>query len=158
MNSLVNQWSDLLQLTHAVRDELWQVVSDSDLKHSLGGKTLTLGGLMKEMGEIEYAYVQSFKTFNMDFTYRNKEAGLDGSVDRLRAWYKQLDDEFNSALNDLSEEDVQNKKIVRPDGDLPAMTNFHFYREGLLMFFGKASLYLKSLRITPPERFNDWAG
>jgi hypothetical protein len=158
MNSLVNQWFELLQLTHAVRDELWEVINDSDLKHSLGGKTLTLGALIKEMGEVEYAYVQSFKTFKQDFTYRHKEAGLENSVDKLRGWYKQLDNDFNTTLNALSEADIQGKLIERPDGNLPFTTHFHFYREGLLMFMGKASLYLKSLRIPAPERFNDWVG
>ncbi len=158
MNSLVNQFSDLLRQNHAVRDELWDVINDSGLKHSLGGNTMTLGALFKEQGEVEYAYIQSFKTFKQNFSYRNTESGLDSSADKLRAWFKKLDEELYAALNELSEEDIQGKVIDRGGWDLPIATNFHFYREGLLMFCAKASIYLKSLRITPPEQFNDWIG
>jgi hypothetical protein len=158
MNSIMKQFADLLQQNHAVRDELWGVIDDSALKHSLGGNSMTLGALFKEQGEVEHAYVQSFKTFKQDFSYRNTEAGLDSSVDKLRAWFKELDEELNAALSELSEEDIQGKMIDRGGWDLPIATNFHFYREGLLMFCAKASIYLKSLRITPPKQFSDWIG
>ncbi len=158
MNSIVNQFSDLLQQTHAVRDELWDAIDDGALKHDLGGNTMTLGKLCKEMGEVEYAYIQSFKTFKQDFSYRNPNSGLDSSVDKLRAWFSKLDEQLIAVLNGLSEEDIQGKMIDRGGWDLPIATNFHFYREGLLMFCAKASIYLKSLRIPLPKQFGDWTG
>ena len=158
MNSIMSQFGDLLKQTHAIRDALWDVLDDASLQHSLGGNTLTLGGLCKEMGEIEHAYAQSFITFKQDFAYRNLEAGLDGSVDRLRAWFAALDEELTAALDGLSEEDVQGKMIDRGGWDLPMLTNFHIYREGLLMFLAKASIYLKSLRIPLPGDFGGWTG
>lgn len=158
MNSLMSQFLDLLRQTHAVRDELWQGLDDGALQHSLGGNTLTFGALCKEMGEIEYAYIQAFKTFKQDFAYRNPDTALDGSVDRLRAWFKTLDAELEAALNALSEEDVQRKLVDRGGWAMPVPTNFHCYREALLMFLAKASIYLKSLRIQPPQQFSDWVG
>ena len=113
MNSLMSQFSDLLDQTHAVRDELWGVLNDGALRHSLGGNSLTLGGLCKEMGEIEYAYAQSFKTFKQDFAYRNPEAGLDASVDKLRAWFQAVDADLSAALKALPEEAVQARMIDR---------------------------------------------
>jgi hypothetical protein len=158
MNSIVAQWFDLLQQTHAVRDEIWEVIDDSALQHRMGGNTLTLGGLCKEMGEVEYAYIQSFRNFTQDFNYRSDEVGLADSVDKLRAWYSQLDEEFYAVLLELSEDDIQDMRIDREDGQLSVTTNFHFYREGLLMFCAKVSIYLRSLSIQPPERFNAWIG
>ena len=158
MNSLMSQFSDLLDQTHAVRDELWGVLNDGALRHSLGGNSLTLGGLCKEMGEIEYAYAQSFKTFKQDFAYRNPEAGLDASVDKLRAWFQAVDADLSAALKALPEEAVQTQMIDRGGWEMPVPTNFHCYREALLMFMAKASVYLKSLRIQPPEQFDAWVG
>lgn len=48
------------------------------------------------MGEVEHAYVQSFKTLKQDFAYRNNEPGLATSIEKLRAWFKALDEELNS--------------------------------------------------------------
>ena len=37
---------------------------------------MTLGALCREMGEIEHSYIQSLKTFQQDWSYRNMEAGF----------------------------------------------------------------------------------
>jgi hypothetical protein len=43
--------------------------------------------LCREIGEIEYAYVESFRTFRQDFGYRNLDPRLEKSVAALSAWY-----------------------------------------------------------------------
>lgn len=158
MNSIETQLFDLLRQTHAVRDELWGVLNDGALKHSLGGNTLSLGALIKQMGEVEHVYTQSFKTFKQDFSYRNAEAGLENSVDKLRAWFKKLDEELLAALSGLSEEDIQGKMIDRGGWSAPVTMNYHIYREAVLMFLAQAVLYLKSLRIALPEQLSAWVG
>ncbi|MGH2581322.1 MAG: hypothetical protein ACRDFQ_00325, partial [Anaerolineales bacterium] len=55
------------------------ILSDADLRHSFPGSA-SLGALCKEHGEIEQAYIDSFKTFKLDFSYRNPDAGLAAST------------------------------------------------------------------------------
>ena len=149
---------DMLQQNPVVRDEFLGVLNDAMLKHSLGGNTLTLGALFKQMGDFEYAYIQSFKTFKQDFSYQNPEGGLTTSVDKLRAWYKKLDEEFAAALNGLSEADIQNRMIDQGGREVSVERNFQSYREAMMMFCSKVSIYIKAMSISLPDHFKAWIG
>lgn len=46
-----------------LRHQLMEILSDDDLGLRLGGETASLGMLCREIGEIEYSYVESFETF-----------------------------------------------------------------------------------------------
>lgn len=159
MNSLVEREFPILHMTQKLRDDLMSVLTDHDLAYKLPGDNPTLGELCKEMGEIEHSYIQSFKTFKHDWSYRNPEPELATSVERLKAWYKTLDEELDSVLRGLSEDDLQNKQIERGHGFTPSpFMQFHIYREALLIFYAKASVYLKGLQKSMSEQWQAWIG
>jgi hypothetical protein len=109
------------------------------------------------MGEVEYAYIESFKTFKQDFSYRNEEPGLEQSVDRLTAWFKQLDSDLKAAIEGLTEHDVQHRMIDRGgDFKLPPRIQLMVYQEALLLFYGKVSVYLKAMGKPRPKQWQDW--
>jgi hypothetical protein len=95
MNSLVESEFPL-HATQRVRYDLMQTLTDSDLAYQLPGDNPTLGALCREFGDVEYAYIQSFKTFKHDWSCRTTEAELATSVARLQAWYTTLDTEFET--------------------------------------------------------------
>jgi uncharacterized damage-inducible protein DinB len=157
MNRLLQEYYPILEQYQALRYQLMGLLSDADLAFQPGGANPTLGRLCVEIGETEQAYIDSFRTFRCDFSYRRDEPGLEGSVERLTAWYEQLDRELKEAVSALSDEDLERRVIERgPDFALTPHIQLHIYREALLIFYGKASVYLKAMGITPSEQFQDW--
>ena len=147
----------------ALRDQLMEIVDDEDLGVGLGGTTATLGALCREIGEIEHAYVESFRTFRQDFVYRHPEPTIETSVIALRAWYAELDRDLMTALETLSEADMTSRRILRGDFDegyfSPSITEqLDVYREALLIFYGKASVYLRAIGKTLPPQWQAWIG
>jgi hypothetical protein len=159
MNSLMQQLGQLLTEQTAMRDEMLDLFSDDDLKHTLGGDTLSVSALFREMGEVEVSYTQSFKTFKQDFDYRNPDPQLETSKARLRDWHKKLDDDLIETLNGLTEDQIQGQMIDRGGGFmLPAAAQFHTYREAQLIFYGKLSVYLRAMGKPLPQRLQEWVG
>lgn len=157
MNSIVQEQVPVLHETQALRNQLLALLNDEDLSYSPGGENPTLGALCREMGEVEHAYIESFKTFKQDFSYRNEEPLLDQSLERLAAWFEELDRELDAALEALSEDDIQNRVVDRGGGFvLPPAIQLHIYREALLIFYGKASVYLKAMGKARPEQWQSW--
>ncbi|HVO70872.1 MAG TPA: hypothetical protein VMT24_12550 [Aggregatilineaceae bacterium] len=157
MNSLMQEQAGLLASTQELRRDLLSVLTDADLAYELPGRNLTLGALCQEMGEIEQSYIDSFKTFKQDFSYRHT-ADVAASVEKLTAWYDALDRNLKAALEGLGEDDVQ-KTIDRGYGFTPTVTmNFHIYREALLIFYAKAHLYVKALEKSVPGKWQWWIG
>ena len=154
MNSIVTTQFELLHETTALRDQMLAMLTDADLAYRLPGNP-TLGELCKEMGDVQQAYTDSLKTFKMDFSYRSDEPGLASSVEKLNAWFKRLDQDLEAAISGLSEEDIQGKTIDR-GWTVPIMMQVHIYREGLLIFYGKASVYLKALQKPLTEQWQSW--
>lgn len=146
MNSLIESEFPLHD-TQRLRYELLDLLTDSDLAYKLPGDNPTLGELCREMGEIEHTYIQSFKTHKQDWSYRNDEPGLAASVERLRGWYTTLDDDFEIVVRGLSEDQLHNTHVDRGHGFAPScFVQFQIYHEALLMFYAKASVYLKALQ------------
>ena len=146
MNSLVESEFPL-QETQSVRYDLMKTLTDSDLAYKLPGDNPTLGELCREIGEVEYSYIQSFKTFKHDWSYRNPEPDLVTSVARLQAWYTTLDQQFETVIREFSEAELHHKQIDRGHGFRPSpYVQFQIYREAVLMFYAKASVYLKALQ------------
>ncbi len=158
MNSLMQQHGELLKSTQELRGALVSVLADADLAYKLPGRNITLGALCQEMGEVEQAYIDGFKTFKQDFSYRHPDPGVGTSVAALKAWYEALDQDLRTTLEALSEDDLQ-KPIDRGFGFAPtAGTNFHVYREALLIFYAKAHLYVKALDKRVPGQWQWWIG
>ncbi|MGD9048464.1 MAG: DinB family protein [Anaerolineae bacterium] len=156
MNSLMAEHGPILEQTLALRHQLMEILTDEDLGYSPGGDNPTLGALCREMGEVQQSYVTSFQTFEQEFRHR-EQPELEGSVERLTAWFNRLDREFKETLESLSEEDLQNRVIDRGGGFvIPPTIQYHIYREALLIFFAKASVYLKGLGKALPEQWQAW--
>lgn len=146
MNSLIETEFPLIE-TQNLRYYLMNILTDNDLAYKLPGDNPTLGELCREIGEIEYRYIQSFKTFNHDSSYHNDKPELATSIEILKAWYTELDDEFEAVIRGFSEESLHNKQIDRGHGFTPSLyVQFHIYHEAILMFYAKASVYLKALQ------------
>lgn len=80
---------EVLTETQELRGRLLAVLTDADLGFRPADGCLTLGELCREVGEVQHAYIDSFRTFRNDFGYRHDPA-VSGSVERLTAWYEQL--------------------------------------------------------------------
>jgi hypothetical protein len=146
-----------------LRDQLMEILTDDDLGMRLSGETSTLGALCREIGEIEHTYVESFRTFRQDFAYRNPDPLLEHSVAALKAWFGVLDRDMMAAVEGLSEDDIGNRKIVRGDFDEEyfapmAKQQLDVYREALLIFYGKVSVYLRAIERPLPQQWRDWIG
>src|SRR5258706_12994074 len=96
-----------------LREQLMEILSDEDLHLRLGGETASLGALCREIGEIEHAYVESFRTFRQDFSYRNPDPQLEHSVAALNAWFAELDRELMACVEALSEDEIASRRIIR---------------------------------------------
>ncbi|MCQ3930774.1 MAG: hypothetical protein DPW16_09980 [Chloroflexi bacterium] len=156
MNSLVTRFSDVLHMTHALRSQMFDLLTDADLTYALPNN-MTLGALCREMGEVQVAYINSFKTFKLDFSYRHPDKTVETSLAQLKAWFAKLDAELDTTLAALSEADLQ-KPIDRGGWKPPAEVNFHTYREALLIFYAKADVYLKAMQKPLPEQWQAWMG
>ena len=151
MNSLLEQE---LPGIHDLRDQLMDMISDQDLAYKLPGSNPTLGELCEEMGYIQQVYIHSFKTGKQDWGYRDSQMEATNSVASLDAWYKKLDAELVEALSGLSEDDVHHKQIDRGQGFTPSPSvQFLCYHEALLIFYAKASMYLKALQKPYPDQW-----
>jgi hypothetical protein len=145
----------------ALRVQLLEILVDDDLDYRAGGANPSLGALCRELGEIEHSYIESFKTFRLDFGYRSADPRLEESVAALSSWYAQLDRELMAAIKGLSEDDVANRTIDRTDfpGFTPVLrVQLDIYKEAVLIFCSKVDVYLRALGKTPPGHWRQWIG
>lgn len=155
-SSLQEKWS-FIEGTHGMRSELLNVLSDEDLAFNPGGQNMSLGALCVEMGDIEYSYIQSLKTFKQDWSYHNTDIVLENSLTAIKSWYQSLDEEMKAIVSALPDEDVK-KSIDRGGFSVPVDLQLDIYLQALLIFFGKATIYLKAMSKPLPESIRDWIG
>lgn len=146
-----------IEAAHGMRSQLLDMLNDADLAFTPGGQNMTLGALCREMGENEYAYTQSLKTFKQDCSYRNDEAGLADSVARLKEWFQTLDDHIKTVINTFSEEDMQ-KPIERGGDGVSIAFQLEAYLQAVLIFLGKATIYLKAMNKALPQYLQEYIG
>ena len=157
MNRYMNEKWSWIEGSHGMRTQLLDMLNDTELAFSPGGQNMTLGALCREMGETEYSYIQSLKTFQQNWSYRNTEAGMDSSVARLQAWFQALDEEMKATVAALADEDFQ--KMVKRNGfEMPVEMQLDVYLQALLIFFGKASIYFKAMNKALPQQFQEYIG
>jgi hypothetical protein len=155
----MTEYYPTFQLYQAMRDQLMAILGDADLGYSPGGANPRLGDLCRTIGEVEAAYIQSFKTFELRFSHPNTTPGLADSVSRLQAWFAQLDGELQATVEALSDDDIASRPVDRGgDFKLPPMLQLDVYKEALLIFYGKVSVYLRVMGKTLPEQWQDWLG
>ena len=154
--SILEKWP-WLEPSFMMRLQLLDLLSDEDLAFSPGGQNVTLGRLLREMGDTEYQYIQSLKTLKHDWSYHNTEAGLENSVSRLRTWFEQLDSELLAALSALSYDDL-GKLVDRGRFHAMLERQINIYAEAGLIFFGKIMVYLRALNKPLPVEFEEYFG
>jgi hypothetical protein len=149
---------NILHLTTALRTQMMDSLTDADLAFKFPNNP-TLGELCREIGSTERAYIDSFRTLKMAWNVAGNEPGLDGSVERLKAWYKTLDAELIAVLEAIPDSDLQTKAVDRGGGFLmPLGGQFHTYREAILIFCAKCSVYLNALGKPLTEQWQGWIG
>ncbi|MCA0455124.1 MAG: hypothetical protein LCI00_14210 [Chloroflexi bacterium] len=150
MNSLIEE---------ELRDQLLDMLSDAELAYKLPGNNPTLGELCAEMGYVQQAYTQSFKTLKHDWVYRDSKPETPDSVASLKTWFKKLDVQLVEALSGLSESEIHTQQIDRGHGFTPSLhVQFQIYREAILIFYAKASIYLKALEKPYSDEWKGWVG
>lgn len=154
MNRFAEEQWPMFEGTHKMRDGMLDTLSDADLAFSPGGANVTLGALCKEMGEVEHSYLQSLKNLKQDWSYRNTEPGITGSVSRLKAWFQGLDAELGKLVKGMSEEDM--KKSVDRGFSVAVEIQLQIYLQALLIFFGKATIFLKAMGKPLTKELQDW--
>ena len=157
MNRFMQEKWPWIEGSHGMRTQLLDILSDADLAFNPGGQNMTLGALCREMGEIEHSYVQSLKTFQQDWSYRNKETGLDSSIARLKTWFQTLDDEMKATVSALSDEDLT-KTVDRGGFTMPVELQLDVYLQAQLIFFGKATIYFKAMNKALPGHISEYIG
>jgi hypothetical protein len=156
MNVIVEQEFDILKQTMALKEQLMEILQDEHLSKTFGGTTMSLGKLCKEMGEVQQGYITSFRTFKQDWAYKYGDDSVATSVAALKAWNTQLDADLYAAIESLSDSDIATKLIERGGFSPNPRIQVHVFREGLLMFCGKVSIYLRALNIEFPEQWKYW--
>ena len=158
MNRLVQQRTHMIDLTHSLRDEVFKASSASDLDFSPGGQAHTLRGLLLEQADIQAAYAESYRTFKLKFA--DATPVHDQSIEEIRARFAQLDAELLQALEALSDEDL--KRPHDPRGlkapGYTVETSFYTYRESVLIFAARASVYLRALGREVPALMKSFVG
>lgn len=157
MNSIITDAYSLFELYQALRNQLMEILTDEDLSFRPGGDNPSLGELCRQIGEIEQSYINSFKTFEQDFSYRNQEPGLQNSIGQLTIWFEALDKELKKVIEGLTEEMIQNQTIDRGGGfTVSPRMQLEIYKEALLIFYGKTIVYLKTMEKPLPKQWQDW--
>lgn len=158
MNRIIEEEFPLHE-TQSLRYDLINALTDADLAFKLPGDDPILGELCREMGDLEHSYIQSFKTLEQDWSYRNTDLKLSTSVADLITWYRTLDAAFETVLREFSDDDLDSKEIDRGNGmKVSAQTQFEIYHEALMMFYAKASVYLKGLQKPVNDQWQAWIG
>ena len=153
----MNETWPWIEAAHAMRSQVLDMLSDADLAFTPGGQNMTMGALCREMGGIEYAYTQSLKTFKHEWSHHNSEAALASNVIRLKEWFQTLDDQMQAVIIAFSDEDVQ-KPIERGGDSVTIAFQLEVYLQAVLIFLGKATIYLKAMNRTLPQYLQEYIG
>lgn len=157
MQSQIETTWSMVEGTHKMRDELLDRLTDADLAFNPGGANLPFGAVCREMGEVERAYVDSFKNLKQNFDYRHADTQVERSLDALKAWLHALDAEMQAAL-DAFTADTITSQIERGGWSVDIKSQLEIYLQALLIFFGKASVYVRALNKPLPDSFTEWIG
>ena len=156
MNQLMKDYFPTFEHYQALRAKMLDLLNDADLAHKFEGSP-SLGELCKDIGETEQSYINSFKAFKLDFSYKQPDASLATSTSALAAWYANLDKELKALIEGYTDQDL-NRPIDRGGWNVPVRLNLDIYKEALLIFYGKAWVHLHALGKTLPEQWREWIG
>lgn len=157
MNRIMNEKWSWIEAAHGMRIQLLTILSDADLAFSPGGQAMTFGALCRQMGEIEHSYIQSLKTLKQEWSYHHPEGEVANDVARLKAWFQTLDDEMQATITTFWDEDGK-KTIDRGGGMVTVEFQLEVYLQAILIFLGKATIYLKVMNKELPPFFQEYIG
>ncbi len=156
MNMLI---TDELPAVRAEREQLWSIMTDEDLAYKLPGANPTLGELCEEMGFVLQVYTHSFETLKLDWSFRESTPEQPVSIASLKQWFATLDAQLNAALTKYSDEEIHSTQLERGHGFNPSVfVQYQILREALLIFYAKASVYLKALEKPFTDEWKAWIG
>ena len=155
MNRLMHTQAALLAETHHLREELLDAITDADLGFTPGGSNPTLAALLLKQGDCQQVYANAFASFRMDWTLEQSKPTA--SVAGLRDWFATLDATLVASLEALSDADLE-RPIDRGGWSVPVETNFHIYREAVLIYAARTSVYLRALGKPLPQQTQVWIG
>ncbi|MCA9885453.1 MAG: hypothetical protein KC708_20890 [Anaerolineae bacterium] len=158
MNHYMQEKWSWIEGSHAMRIILLDTLNDADLAFNPGGQAMTLGALCREMGEIEYSYIWSLKTFKQDWSYRNTQAQLDTRIAKLKAWYQELDEQLKAVVSAFSDEDLKKSVERYVDNQVPIEMQLDIYLQAVLIFLGKVTIYLKAMNKALPDVVSQYIG
>jgi hypothetical protein len=158
MNRYYDEKWSWIEGSHFMRTQLLDLLSDADLAFNPGGDAMTLGALCREMGDVEQSYVQSLKTFQQDWSYRNPDPEMESSVARLKEWFQQMDGELQALVAGFSDDDLRKSVCRGADSSLPVDFQLDAYLQAILIFFGKATVYLRMMRRPIPDLMRQYIG
>jgi hypothetical protein len=165
MNSLVRDYVPATYFAEyqLLRKELTDLLEDEDLGFRPAEAAPTLGQLCREIGDIEHSYVEALRTFRQDFGWRNPDARVERDLAALTSWYAALDQDLAAAIEALTEDEIATRRIARNDFDVDDFSplppqELDIYREALLIFYGKVSVYLRMLGKDLPGHWPAWIG
>ncbi|MBA3827003.1 MAG: DinB family protein [Ktedonobacterales bacterium] len=155
MNRLMTEYYPTFAHYQSLRDQMLELLTDADLNYQPSAANATLGTLCREIGETQYGYIESFKAWQHDFSYHNPEPMLTQHIATLKEWYAKLDSDLHAVIEALSDDDLT-KTIDRGGWSLPVTAQLDVYKEALLIFYGKADVYLKMLGKPLTEQWREW--
>ena len=148
----------LIDMTSPMRMFMLDHLTDEDLAFRVPGNP-TLGEQCREHGNVQRRYLQAYKTGHMDDRLPGDDSPeLASSVEKLRAWYIALDDEFKSTLMAFPNDKFRDMTIERSGRAMPAGVHFLGYREAELIFCAKCSVYLRMMGKPLNDQWLDWIG
>jgi uncharacterized damage-inducible protein DinB len=156
MEITIESQLDILEQTSALRYQILDALTDSDLHYRPTENNVTLWELFAEMGGVQMSYTESFKTFKQDWAAFHFPADAPQTVEGLRQWCQKLDAEMVNTLKQLSPQDAW--RTIDRGFTLPLMLQIQVYREALVIFCGKGSIYLKALKKPFAQQFTYWIG
>ncbi len=155
MNKILTQQANLIDLTHNLRTEILNAITEADLNTKLGGQSLSLRELILEQGTIQMAYIECFRSFELRFDHAAPESVQ--SLEEIKTWFAQLDSSLIAALGALSDDDLK-RGVPRSKYTVAAEIVFYTYRESVMIFAAKASVYVRALGHALPGQVKSWIG
>ena len=147
-----------MRFTTQMRTDMLDQLTEADLAVRVPGNP-TMGEMCREMGNVERCYLEAFRTHKLIWdVQRDDSPQTAASLEKLKAWYQALDQEFESVLLAVPESDFQMLTVARGSRSMPASAFYQNYHEALLIFCGRCSVYLRMMGKPLSQQWIDWIG
>ncbi len=152
MNWLIERESEILNSTLNLRKSVLDIITDGELEVRLGGQSQSLREILLELAAWQGSYAKSFKTFKLSFVPQPEHLS---NVAEFKTHFEALDTELTENLKALTDADLE-KTVDRGTWSIPVTGQFHVFRENILIFAAKASVYLRIWNKPFDQQFKDW--